>query len=132
MTLHSVAPKLTLSSEKEIQTAIEQYLRLLEQRKLLIYVKNNSGALQTGHGSFLRFGKAGSPDFLLFLPGGKTIHLEVKTDQGQQTESQKQYQQRIEDLGHQYQVVRSVRELASFVESLTGDAVGNRQASTRS
>ena len=104
-----------LSSEKDIQAVIEQYLRLLEQRKLLVYIKNNSGALKTERGSFLRFGKAGSPDFLIFLSEGKTIHLEVKNHRGRQTESQNQYQKQGESLGHQYYVARSLKELIEFL-----------------
>lgn len=97
--------------EKQIQTAIEQYLDILEKRKLLVYIKNNSGGLKTENGSFIRFGKAGSPDFLLFLTGGQTIHLEIKTPKGRLSESQKRYQHKVEALGHQYMVACNVNDL---------------------
>ncbi len=103
--------------EKQIQTAIEQYLGILEKRKLLVYIKNNSGGLKTENGSFIRFGKAGSPDFLLFLTGGQTIHLEIKTPKGRLSESQKRYQDQVEALGHQYMVVRNVNDLNKLLHN---------------
>ena len=66
-----------LVKESQIQTAIEQYLRILEQNGRLVYIKNNSGAYRTGTGGFVRFGRSGSSDFLLFVDQGRCIHLEV-------------------------------------------------------
>ncbi|HHZ91351.1 TPA: VRR-NUC domain-containing protein [Candidatus Poribacteria bacterium] len=103
--------------EKQIQIAIEQYLGILEKRKLLVYIKNNSGGLKTENGSFIRFGKAGSPDFLLFLTGGQTIHLEIKTPKGRLSESQKRYQDKVKALGHQYMVVCNVNDLNKLLHN---------------
>ena len=97
--------------ESQLQSAIESMLRLYENRKALVYIKNNSGAARTAKNSFIRFGKAGSPDFLVFLSGGKTLHLEVKVGKNRQTANQKAYQQQCEALGHVYRIVRSVQEV---------------------
>ena len=93
--------------ESQIQTAIECYLRLLENQKKIIYQKNNSGAYSI-KGSFIRYGKKGSPDFYVFLNNGRILHLEVKTKTGKQNENQIEFQKNIEKLGHIYEIVRAV------------------------
>ena len=64
----------------------------------------------------MRFDRAGSPDFLLFLDGGRCWHLEVKTASGRQSKSQKDYQLMVEGLGHRYLIVRSVDEVVKLFE----------------
>ena len=105
-----------LVKESQIQTAIEQYLRILEQNGRLVYIKNNSGAYRTGTGGFVRFGRSGSSDFLLFVDQGRCIHLEVKAEKGRQSKSQRDYQRLVERLGHKYLVVRSRKEVASLFD----------------
>ena len=105
-----------LVKESQIQTAIEQYLRILEQNGRLVYIKNNSGAYRTGTGGFVRFGRSGSSDFLLFVDQGRCIHLEVKAEKGRQSKSQRDYQRLVERLGHKYLVVRSLKEVASLFD----------------
>ena len=102
--------------ESQLQTSIEQVLRIYEKRKALIYIKNNSGATKVGD-PFIRFGKAGSPDFLIFLSGGKTLHLEVKVGKNRQTANQKAYEQQCQKLGHIYQVVKSIKEVTDLFVS---------------
>ena len=102
--------------ESQIQTAIEQVLRVYEKSGSCVYIKNNTGAHKTDHGAFIRFGKVGSSDFLLFLQGGQTVFLEVKTPKGRQNDNQKDFQRRVEQLGHSYFVVRSAREVWQILE----------------
>jgi len=51
----------------------------------------------------------GVSDTILVLPG-KTIYLEFKTGSGYQSPEQVQFQKRIEDLGHEYWLVRSIEQ----------------------
>ena len=97
--------------ESGIVTAIQQYLQILENQGKLVFQRNNSGAVRTQRGGFLRFGKVGSPDFYLFTVGGKTIHLEVKNETGKQSEGQKDFEERVTKLGHKYLIVRDIEEL---------------------
>jgi len=104
--------------ESGIVTAIQTYLQILENQGKLVVQRNNSGAVMTnrlGRNNFIRFGKAGSPDFYVFLPNGKTIMLEVKNEKGKLSESQQEFKDRVERLGFRYEVARSVDE----VEQLT-------------
>ena len=100
--------------ESQLQSTIEDMLKIYEKIASLIYIKNNSGATKVGD-SFIRFGKAGSPDFLIFFKGGKTLHLEVKVGRNRQTVSQVAYQHQCEALGHMYKVVRSSKEVQELL-----------------
>jgi hypothetical protein len=102
--------------ESVIQRAVEDYLALLEKMDKLVYVKNNSGAFKAAHGSFVRFGKVGSPDFFVFLPNGVCLHLEVKNEKGKQNDNQREYEKMITRLGHEYLIIRDLDDLIHLLE----------------
>jgi len=101
--------------ESLIQSAIEQYLRLMENMGQLVFVKQNSGATKIGD-RFIRYGKAGAPDFMVYLSGGVCVHLEVKNEKGKQNPNQLEYQAKVEKLGHRYCLVRSVDEVEILIK----------------
>jgi hypothetical protein len=101
--------------ESLIQSAIEQYLRVMENMGRLVYVKQNSGATKIGD-RFIRYGKAGAPDFMVYLSSGACIHLEVKNKKGKQNPNQLEYQAKVEKLGHNYCLVRSVDEVENLIK----------------
>ena len=51
----------------------------------------------------------GASDLIVNFPG-KSVYIEVKTDTGVQSDAQIDFQNRIEDLGMDYHVVRSVSD----------------------
>lgn len=89
--------------EKQIQNAIEHYLTL----KKHFFWKNNSGALPTKSGGFIRFGAVGSPDICL-VKDGFFIGLEVKTKTGKQSDGQKDFEKRLKEAGGEYYIVKSI------------------------
>lgn len=103
------------TKESTIQTAIEEYLKILENKKKLIYIKNNSGAMKVGD-RYIRFGRPGSPDFIVFIQGGGTLHLEVKNETGRQNKAQRGYQSLIEGLSHRYYIARSVEDVQRILK----------------
>ena len=105
-----------MTKESAIQSAIEQYLRLMENLGHLVYQKNNSGGALGQSGRFIRFGKAGAPDFLIYLSGGVCVHLEVKNEKGRMSPNQLEYQAKVEKLGHRYCLVRSVDEVENLIK----------------
>jgi hypothetical protein len=105
------------TKESCIQTAIEKYLKLLENTGRIVYVKNNSGGFMSPRGHFFRFGKAGSPDFFVFTKNGNSLHIEVKNETGIQSKLQKDYQKRIEKLSHHYYIVRDLSDVESILNS---------------
>lgn len=59
--------------------------------------------------------RAGEPDLILRLPDGITWNLEIKTDKGKQSATQKKCQSDCERLGHPYFVIRSVDQLQGML-----------------
>jgi len=102
--------------ETQIVSEIRKHLKILEELGLLVYIRNNTGVFKKGP-SFVRVGKEGSPDFLIFCQNGATIHLEVKKNDTKQNENQIIYQKRIEKLGHNYKVVRSWSETKNILNN---------------
>lgn len=102
--------------ESFIQTAIEQTLKYYENLGKIVYEKNNTGAYKTANGGFVRYGKAGSPDFYIFCKGGKTLMVEVKNEKGKQNENQKEFQDKITKLGFNYYIVRSVDDVDKLLK----------------
>lgn len=100
--------------ESEIQTTIEHYLKYQENLGKLVYQKNNTGAYKVGD-RFIRFGKSGSSDFYVFLKS-VIICIEVKNENGRQTDNQIEFQKKIECLGHRYFIVRSLDDLIDILK----------------
>lgn len=104
--------------ESRIQTAIEMYLVRLEKRGDVVYQKNNSGAVllkgKNGRMRYLRFGKKGSPDFLVWRAADgycETLFVEVKMPRtGRQSPAQRKFQAMVEEIGGRYLIVRSLEE----------------------
>lgn len=105
--------------ESKIQTSIEIMLQTQEKIGNLFYIKNNSGAISfnrpNGSQGYMRAGKKGSSDFIVFFKGGKTVFLEVKTATGKQQDSQKEFEKLATSLGYEYVLVRSVQESDNYI-----------------
>lgn len=92
--------------EKNIQNAIEKYLTL----KKHFFWKNNTGAMKTEYGGFIRFGAVGSPDICV-VKDGFFIGLEVKTLKGKQSPAQKDFETRLKEAGAEYYIVKSIDDV---------------------
>ena len=55
--------------------------------------------------------RAGVADLTVLAPGGTTLLIEVKTDDGKLSPEQKAFGNRANDLGHFFQVVRSIEDV---------------------
>lgn len=93
------------TKEKEIVASILQYLHL---RKVFCWRHNTGGFFKDDH--FYRFGDIGSPD--LFAIKNKVIFgIEVKSEKGKQTDSQKKWQEEFEKAGGVYLVVYRLEDV---------------------
>lgn len=100
--------------ESGIISAVMHYLQYLENQGKCVFIRNNSGAFINPRGQFYKMGRAGSPDFLIFIPN-KTIHLEIKNERGKQAMTQLDYELKITKLNHIYEVARSVDDVKAIL-----------------
>ena len=105
-----------MSKESDIITAINHYLNYLENGNKLLFIRNNSGAFLNPKGQFYKMGKAGSPDFIIFLPKGECIHCEVKREKAKQNMAQLEWEIKIKQLGYKYFIVRSVDKISDIIK----------------
>jgi hypothetical protein len=98
-------------SENQIQKTILDYLGY---QKNIYFFRSSSGALRLENGAFLRTGKKGCPDIIV-CKNGKFIGLEVKTDKGKQSDSQKQAEQEIIKSGGIYKIVKSLDDVIKLL-----------------
>lgn len=105
--------------ESDLQKAIVEYLELMG---VYFFAINNemagggkSAKIRMQH--FKAMGlRAGASDLVLVLRE-KVVFMEVKTEKGRQSESQKTFQMVVESLGHRYEVVRSVGDVEKLLNS---------------
>lgn len=57
----------------------------------------------------------GVADLEYAAPGGLMVFIEMKTPDGYQSKEQKEFQQRVEDRGHKYHLVRSEEEFQAII-----------------
>ena len=64
----------------------------------------------------------GMPDLLLYLPNGKVLNMELKTDKGKQSSDQIDVQHRLTKLGHNYYIIRTVYEAFNAIAQHTTES----------
>jgi len=120
--------------ERHITRPIHQYLEIQERRGNLIYIRNNTGATRftrpNGQVGMIRYGKVGSPDFIVWKKSIEQIHtskgpltvnyfrtyfLEVKTSKGKQSPGQKEFQKQAVRMGADYFIVRSLQDVINII-----------------
>lgn len=74
-----------------------------------LVVRVQSGSLPM-RGRRIRGAEPGTPDLCVLCPDGLTVWLEIKTEDGKLSLTQKQYHEKMRALGHCVRVVRSVKE----------------------
>lgn len=85
--------------------------------------ENNTGAVKTEDGRFIRFGFKGSSDIYAILPGsGRVWCIETKYGKNGQSDNQKRFQKIIESAGGIYTVARSKRDLEFILPLLAAGA----------
>ena len=95
-------------SGTELVRACEQYLTM----KNIFHYRQNTGAVKTERGGFIRFGAVGSPDLVAIIKG-KYIGIECKMGSGKQSPGQKEFEKRLLNAGGEYWLIRDVKNLVS-------------------
>jgi hypothetical protein len=88
--------------------------------------RNNTGSFAIEGGGYFKAGLIGSADIIGLLPTGRFLAVECKSQDGRQSESQKEFQEHIEQNKGLYILVRSVADLmiAFGKENKLGNYVG--------
>ena len=85
----------------------------------IFHWRNNTGAVNTPSGGFIRFGSKGSAD-ILALRNGKFLAVECKAQKGKPTPEQLAWGQTVKEHGGYWCCVRSASELAEFIRDHLG------------
>lgn len=106
--------------EEDLQQNCVTWFRLQypEEFKLLHHSPNGGRRTAREGGRFKAMGtKAGFPDLALLIPRGGChgLFVELKTDKGTQTASQKEWEALLESQGYEYRVCRSFGEFSKTV-----------------
>ena len=88
---------------------LKQCLDYLTLRNIFHW-RNNTGAMKTEWGGFIRFGMVGSPDVYV-LVGGILIGLEMKDKGWKKSENQKAFERAFKKAGGEYLVIYDVADL---------------------
>ena len=113
-------------SEGDIKKACCDYLQVLENQKKLMFIRNNTLAVQTKSGHYVKNGKVGSPDIFVWIPEGipqdlycmwvlRSIAIECKSEKGKLSPDQIKWKADFEKLGGAYYVVKSLDDLMKII-----------------
>ena len=112
-------------TESDIIRAVNDYLQIQRNRKKLMFIRNNSGAMpivdNKNKRRYIRFGDKGSPDFLVWINNGysldslRSIAIEAKSDIGKQSIEQIEWQADFEILGGEYYIIRNIDEFFEII-----------------
>ena len=110
-----------LHPEQAIHQAAVSYLRLLENMGELMFLHPANGGFRSKAeaGIFKSLGvKAGAPDLIILLPGGRCAFIEIKAPGGYLSASQRAFRNTAENLGFPFAECRAVDEVERFVRGL--------------
>ena len=62
----------------------------------------------------------GVSDTILIFPNGRIFFVEFKTETGQQRPEQKEFEQRITNLGYEYVLIRSINQFKEWCYVVQG------------
>lgn len=104
--------------EHYLQCQIVNYLRA---SGYLVFAIANGGSRNAIEGANLKKEGvlAGVADLQVLLNNGKSLFLEVKTEKGKQQQTQKDFEERCKELGHNYHIVRSIEDVINVLQTLT-------------
>lgn len=73
------------------------------------------------NGTPIVIGLPGESDLTLFMRGGKTYFIEIKTPTGRQSKKQKHFQELVKDLGFRYIIMRGVEDARNFIREVENE-----------
>jgi hypothetical protein len=109
-------------SEWKIQASMVAWFgrNYRDQRDLLCANNNNSSNRIAGARNNMIGVRSGRADLTLYW-SGRAYHIEVKTPDGKQSESQREFQRLVESNGFEYNIVRSKDEFIELIKAITAN-----------
>ena len=118
--------------ESQIQRVILDYLQVQENLGKLMFQRSNSLNVATKSGHYIKTGKSGSPDILVWMSGRyyrginqddfpklkkaiRSIALEVKSENGKLSPNQIEWRDKFENLGGEYHVVKNLDDVIKIL-----------------
>lgn len=101
-----------MTKEKDIQRDILYYLEL----KKVFHYRQNTGALATPTGGFIRYGTTGAPDIVCVIQG-KYVGLEIKRPGGRLSPGQERFAEQLKKAGGDYHVVTSLDDIFQLLKT---------------
>jgi hypothetical protein len=107
-------------SEWKIQASMVAWFgrNFRDQRDLLCANNNNSQNRIAGARNNMIGVRSGRADLTLYW-NARAYHIEVKTPDGKQSESQREFQRLVESNGFEYHIVRSKEEFIELIQAIT-------------
>lgn len=112
-----------MKNENQIQQEIYVFytnnycLKKHEPRGIFLAVPNGGSRNIVEAVNFKKTGTLkGASDLIVILPNGKLFFCEVKIEKGIQSDAQKDFQSRVEILGYEYHIVRSLEEFKKIID----------------
>lgn len=114
-------PSYPKRSESTLVTEVMRYLQILENaKKIAFWSRQQAGSLafeRKGRWAKVRLGRTGIADLWMIVypmshyKPSPIIWIECKTEDGKQSQAQKDFQGIVEECGHIYLLIRSCDEL---------------------
>jgi len=114
-----------MKAENKIQAEIVQWytnnycLKHHNNRALIFSVPNELGkenAIQTLQAKATGL-LSGVSDLVVITPKSKVLFVELKTEIGKQSQSQKEFETRVSLLGFQYHIIRSLEQFQNLIKN---------------
>ena len=104
--------------EEIIHRAVVDYLLLVLPAGIVFFHPANGGARSKAEaGIFKALGvKAGTPDLVFILPGGRAVFAEIKGPNGRLSPSQKAFKEDVEELGCPWVEVKSIDDMKAALQ----------------
>lgn len=101
-------------TEHIIQKSIVRWFRK-EYPEYIIFSTNNEACYRNSY--FLESGVLqGVSDLVVILPN-KVLFVELKTERGKQSKSQKEFEVKINSIGYEYYIIRSLEDFKELIMS---------------
>lgn len=106
--------------ESEIQQSCIRWFRYSYPRYLVFSVPNGGSRNVIEAANLKKEGALAGVSDLVVVADRKVLFVEMKTRKGRQQESQKDFQHRVEVLGHRYVVCRSLDDFMREIKNWIG------------